>query len=157
MRKLLLVSIALAVSIGSSLARGLCQAVAEYTATTSHAAAATVKAGSALGKATQQLAGHLKEKLPGSTEQPRPTTRQASRAPSDHPAPVNSLTIQSSQGIEVVCGASDAKAAAPKAGPQTEPCVSSRAKDSPANKANLSSKSKPGEKYPSVVTLSFPK
>jgi hypothetical protein len=157
MRKLLLVSIAITVSIGLSLARGVCQGVAEYTATTSHAAAATVKAGSAVGKATQQLAGHLKEKLPGPTVQPRPTTWQASRVPSDHPASANSLTIQSSQGIEVVCGASDAKAPALKAGSPTEPCISSHAKDAPANKANLSSKSKADEKHPSVVTLSFPK
>ena len=153
------VAMAIALFFVACPAKGLCQGAAEYSITTSHVATATVKAGSALDKATQQLSGHLNENLAKSTEQSRHTGRQPSRVPADQPAPTKAQTIKSANGIEVVCGPSDAKTARTehKAGSQSEACVSSHGKDSPGSKPNLPSKPETEGKYPSVVSLSLPK
>lgn len=146
-------------SFGAFPVIGLCQGAAEYSITTSHAAAATVKAGSVLDKATQQLAGHLQEQLSKSTEQLQQTSRQPGKGPGDHAVPTKAQTVGPANGIEVICGPSGAQDTSKqhKTGLQSAPCASSRREDSPGAKANLSPALATQERYPSVVNLSFPK
>ncbi|MBZ5513479.1 MAG: hypothetical protein LAN62_01285 [Acidobacteriia bacterium] len=159
MEKEIFLATALMLSLGPFPADGLCQGSAEYSIGSSHAASATVKAGSALDKATRQLSGRLQQKLAKPTEQSRQASRQPSRVAGYRPVPAKTPTMESAGGIEVICSPSDAQTAdkKAKAGAQSEPCISSPGGDSPSRKANLPSKPETQEKYPSVVNLSFSK
>jgi len=157
--KQVFVAMAITLSVGIFPARGRCQAAAEYSITTSHVAAGAAKAGSALDKAMQGIAGRVQEKVSKATEQPRETSRQPSRILGDHPLAANAQTINSANGIEVVCGPSDAKTTdtKQKPGSQSKPCLSSHGEDLQGNKANHPAKPDAPANYPSVVNLSFTK
>ncbi len=155
MERKVFIAVAITLSLGPFLARGRCQGSAEYSITTSHATSATVKAGSALDKATQRLAGRLQQKLSKPTEQ----SRLPSRVPGDHAVPEKAQTIESAKGMSIIYGSADAKTSdtKQKAGSESNPCVSSPEKNSSRSKANLPCRPEPQEKYPSVVNLSFSK
>ena len=159
MEKRIYVALAIALFLGVFPARGRCQAAAEYSITTSHTATATIKAGSALDKATQRLAGHLSDKVSKPTEQLQPTGQRPSRAPADRTLAANAPAIDSAHGIEVVCGPGDAKPAdtREKAASQSAPCVSSAGTGTAGSKTSSPSKPTSQAQHPSVVNLSFSK
>ena len=159
MERRIYVALAIALCLGAFPARGHSQAAAEYSITTSHTATGTIKAGSALDKATQRLAGHLSEKVSKSTEQLQPTGQRPSRASGDRTLAANAPAIDSPHGIEVVCGPSDAKPADAKQKGSTtsEPCVSSAGSGAAGSKTSSPSKPASQAQHPSVVNLSFSK
>ncbi len=158
MTRLSLLAMAIILSSGPFTAKALGQGAVEYSITTSHAAGATANGGTALGKAVQQLAGRLQQKVSKSNEPSRQTPRQLGQIPGDHPAPATHRN-ESAKGLEITYGPGSAESTDPRqdAGPQPPPCAPPTGKDSPKTKASQPCKAETEEKYPSIVNLSFEK
>ncbi len=152
-----ILAMAAILSLGPITTLGLCQGAAEYAITTSHVAGAAIKGGTGLDKVTQQVAGRLQQKLSKSTEQSRPTPRQPSLTPGDHPVST-AQSVGSAHGMEIISGSTNANTGTKKSAELLPPpCASSPERDSPKSKATLPCKAETQEKYPSVVNLSFGK
>ncbi len=158
MTRLSLLAMAIILCSGPFTAKALGQGAVEYSTATSHAAGATANAGTALGKAAQQLAGRLQQKVSKCTEPSPQTSRQLGRTLGDHRPPATHSN-ESAKGLEIVYGPGNAKTTDTKqdAGSQPPPCPPSTAKDSPKTKASQPCKAETEERYPSIVNLSFEK
>ncbi len=157
MDKRAILAIAIALCFGAFPENGLGQGAAEYSLTTSNAAAAAAKAGSALNKATQQLAGRAQEQLSKSADKPQQTNHQPSHVAGDHSVATKAQAVESA--VPSTCGDGEAKTAdtKQKAGAQYAACVTLAGTGTPGSKPNLSAKAETQVKYPSVVNLSSSK
>ncbi len=146
----------LILSLGLVTTSGLCQGAAEYGALSSHVAATTAKAGSALGNAAQQVSGRLQQKLSKSAADSPQASRPLSPAPAGHPV-ATAPGAAPAKGMQILYAPGGAKTPDAKndAASPPQPCVSPSDNDSPKSKGIVPCRGNTQEKYPSVVNLSF--
>jgi hypothetical protein len=171
-KKQALLLTAITLSVAAFAVNGLCQAAAEYSATTAAAATAATQAGSAIGNAvngaTQQAAGQLVGPSGTPAAQSRQAARRARRAAVEGRAlAVPVRPVESPRAMRLDFNhATDARPAS-KERAAGSPCpppgqVSGDTKALADNKTPVenktdSCKQETPPEYPSVVHLSFPK
>lgn len=165
MRKLILIATAITFCFGAYAATGLCQAAAEYSATTAGAASASANAGSSLGSALNNATGSVSQSIGQSPTMVPPPHRPGSRARRvavGRPLPANARATQYARQMRLGFSRTEAAPAAKEARAAAPGCAPSPAAGSAGNKAtdstaSLACKPETQVEYPSSLTLSFPK